>query len=128
MIICKTFDTKRLGLIHVYNYMLFILNTWSVFVCSMFNVQLAGIIFERCLYFHNLFTLFGKWNIYFFFSVKNDFFLFSSFCWCDEAGSVWERLSLPDADWHCAFNALTHWFSSASSCACNKNSLPFTNL
>lgn len=67
-------------------------------------------------------------NIYFFFSVKKDFFLVSSFCWCDDAGNVCERLSLPDAVWHWAFSAATHCCNSASSCACNKYSLPLTNL
>lgn len=65
-------------------------------------------------------------NIYFFFRVKNDFRFDSSFC--EEAGSVCERPSPPEELWHCTLSAPTHWFNSASSWACRRNSAPFDNL
>lgn len=69
---------------------------------------------------------FGEWDIYFFLSVKKDFRFDSSFC--DEAGNVIDRLSPLAALWHCAFRAPTHWFISASSCACRRNSAPVESL
>lgn len=65
-------------------------------------------------------------NIYFFLRVKNDFRFDSSLA--DEAGNVIERLSPLAALWHCAFRAPTHWFISASSCACSRNSAPVDSL
>lgn len=65
-------------------------------------------------------------NIYFFLSVKKDFRFDSSFC--DDAGNVIDRLSPLAALWHCVFSAPTHWFISASSCACRRNSAPVESL
>lgn len=64
--------------------------------------------------------------IYFFLSVKKDFRFDSSFC--EEAGKVIDRLSPLAALWHCVLRAPTHWFISASSCACRRNSAPVESL
>lgn len=65
-------------------------------------------------------------DIYFFLRVKNDFRFDSSLA--DDAGNVIERLSPLAALWHCVFRAPTHWFISASSCACSRNSAPVDSL